>query len=180
MPGQRVDVPGIFQPFNLGPGTVEEFTITNPGAGNAASRIVGNGYYERLLGVNFSITTSAVANTRVPRVVYQDGDQTEMFSAISGFGLVASSTCTYSCLLACTTSPAISGLRATICLPPVILAQGFRFVLTFTPGDGGDVITLIRGLVERFPIGSDGYLTGEPGNLAAETMTDPQGFERGV
>jgi hypothetical protein len=157
-----VDVLNLQSPFSLGIGTTEVFTVGNPGAGNVGSRSVGSGYLERITAMTLVLTTSAVVANRILALVYQNQDQQELVASVAGFAVTASQAVTFGAAVGFNTTAAVSGTRGQIALPSLFMYPGWRLLLTWSNADGGDSLTSIRGIIERFPIGRDGYLIGEP------------------
>lgn len=166
----RADAITLLQPYSIGRGTVEVFTITAPGAGNTATRTTAQGFAERLLAVTFTLSNSAVVNNRTPFVRFLDGDSNEFASAVATSIQPASNAVTYCAAIANQNTGNLGQPRNSFIIPSLWLVPGWRFNIGVLFLDAGDTITGIRGLIERVSLGQDGYPIGE---------TRPSDTERG-
>ena len=137
-------------------GTLEVFTQLD---GNTATRIVGQGYMERMISCVFNFNTSAVVAARQVQIVYVDQDSNRFARVVAPSTQTASLTNTYNCVVG-VTAQAVVGTHQEIPLPPLVLTAGWKIQWNCANLDGGDTFTTIRGLIERFPVGREGYSLG--------------------
>jgi len=157
----RGDALTLFQPVSLGRGIVEVFSGVSPAAGANFTRTTAQGYAERLVGLTWQVVTDATAANRNLSVVYQDADTNPFALQTAPNVQTATTTVVYGATIGGSAAGVLVGGRMSLALPPLILFPGHRFVIQVSNIQVTDAITAIRGLVERFSLGADGYPVGE-------------------
>lgn len=144
----------LLGPYAYGVGFQQLLTPADPAAGvSSIIKVPGDKAYRILCG-SFQVTTSAVAGTRRPSLVLQDGDGNTITTLRpAGGGQAASTTSTYQIV----SGHVVDGLSLSIPVPLVIVQPGFRIAPSVGFQDAGDQVKNVRLLVEEFPIGRGGY-----------------------
>lgn len=144
----------LLGPYAYGVGFQQDLFPADPAAGAEKQLKVPGDRAWRLVAGQFAVTTSAVAGSRRPALVVQNGDGTEMVRfRPAGGGQAASTTSTYQLVPGFTND----GLNLSIAFTPLLLQPGWRIGPGVGFMDAGDQIKNIRLLVEEFPIGRGGY-----------------------
>lgn len=168
----RGDVLALFQPGWLGRGVIEEFTVGNPAGGANFTRTTPGGRWERLISLLFVLTSGAGVANRDVAVEFQDGDQNAFGGSAAGVFQTASVVTRYYFGLNLNPSGAVAPTRQAAALPWLFLQPGDRIVSNIGALDATDQISAIRGRVEVFSVGQDGFPLGEA-NIA-DTTRGPQ------
>lgn len=157
----RADTLALTQPYGIGRGTVETFTVTTPAAGAQFSRTTAQGYWERVISMFFLFTTSAVVASRQVALEVQDADG-NVIGGEAAPQLQAASLVGRYYVKNTTGSIGFAGpLRQSLAFPGLFLQPGWKVVTNVSLIDVTDTLTLVRGVVERFGIGQDGTPVGE-------------------
>ena len=131
-------------------GTPTSVAGTNPAAGAEISETVPTGKRWRVLGLQFSLVTSATVANREVVIVVDDGTNT-LFQSPSGANHAASLTWAYS---AAAVGQPVAGATATtvrqINFPPLLLPAGARIRTATTNIQAGDDYGAPRLLVQEY------------------------------
>lgn len=152
-------------------GHTEVFTMANA-TGVERVRTVGDGYWERVISIVFNFTTDATANARIVKLEWEDQDQNRFARGIPPATQAASLGYTY---IGGIGIPAIGPVsppgfnQVTIPMHSIYLSPGWGFRIAVNNLGAGDIIASARGLVERLPLGPQGYPVGRP--TQGETQT---------
>lgn len=142
-------------------GWQEPVYIPNPPVGQVWSHTADGRYYERLISARWTLTTDAVAVTRLPRLQLLDTNGVVMASVAAGSGVAASSAATPTLVaglsvLATGASGDLAGF-----LPDVLIPPGWTWAATVIGIDPGDQQSGIALLVQRFPNDATSITAGE-------------------
>jgi hypothetical protein len=152
----------LFQPFGAGRGTVETFTVASPSAGANLTRTTSQGYWERYVAVFFTLVTSAAVANRQVALEWQDGDGNVLTDTACGSVQTATNTWRYGFGIGLLGFNNANAARQNAPLPWLFLQPSWKLVSNVGAFDAADQISVVRGVVERFPVGFDGYPIGEP------------------
>ena len=142
----------LTQPVGLGCGIQEPFAIADPGAGVAASLTADGRGLRRLLSLVLTLTTSAVAGNRYLKLEWQGiGGKPYAVAAVAAT-LAASGTQRYVFATTYGTQAWNTGTDAFAPLPALYLSPGDVLTTVVDNFDAGDTITVVRGVMERFPL----------------------------
>ena len=173
----RADSLTITQPYAVGRGTVEEFSIAAPGAQTNLSRTTAQGYWERYISLFVILTTDANAANRVLALEFQDGDGNVVGGTTNGVLQTATNTFRYYFMLGGGITTAAASARQLAPLPYLFVQPSWKLVSNVAAFQVGDTLTAIRGVVERFGIGPDGTPIGE---TATEYTERGRGYDRAL
>lgn len=162
-----VDALALLEPLGLGRGVVDVVTIADPAPGSHWFYQVGAGNMERVLAIGFDFTADATVANRQLGVQYRDADGHAFFYAVLPFAVTASTGLSIGAAVDVTTSPTLGVSFATLCLPDMFLRPGTTLRSRCANFAGGDDWANVFALVERLPIGPDGYELGEPAEARA-------------
>src|SRR5262249_44384810 len=130
-------------------------------AGATTSRTTAQGFLERIRTISLQLVTSAVVANREVTIRYRDADNNQFAEAPAGAVQAASNTFTYGFGIGQTTTAASPGGRLSVALADIYLFPGWNILFSVIAIDATDQISAIRGLVERYSLGRDGYPIGE-------------------
>lgn len=142
-------------------GTLEKFSVPPPAAGANFARVTGQGYVERIRSLTFQLVTSAVVANRVVTIEYQDADTNRWGMVALADVQAASTTAVYGFGIGDSGGVRAGLTRYSYPLLDVYLYPGDRIASAIQLVDVGDQVSAIRGLVERYSLGPDGYPLGE-------------------
>ena len=142
-------------------GWQEPVYIPDPAAGGSFTYTADGRYYERVVALSFTLTTSAVVANRFAQVYLEDTNGAIITSVPCGGVVVASETLN---VFLTNDAPSYSngasggtfGLIPAILIPP-----GWKWVCTVFSEDVGDTVTDIVVLVQRFPNDATSIVAGE-------------------
>jgi hypothetical protein len=126
-------------------------TVPNPAAGAAWFRKTDGNYFERLIAVAFTLTTSAVVANRVTALQLLDNNGRVLLVVPCGGAQVASTGLVVSLVR---DAPAFAGAIAGNSigfLPDILTAPDYRWQVVTSGIDAGDQFSAITLLVEQFP-----------------------------
>lgn len=142
----------LTQPVGLSVGVQEPFTIAPPAAGAAAAFTCDGRGLRRLTSLVLTLTTSAVVAARYLKLEWQGiAGQAYAVAAVAAT-LAASSTQRYVFASTYAAQAWNTGTDAFAPLPAVFLSPGDVLTTVVDNIDAGDTITLVRGVMERFPL----------------------------
>lgn len=125
--------------------------VASPPAGQEWSHQVDGRFYERLLAVRYTLTTSAVVANRVPQLVLKDANGVVLFAVPAAGAVVASSAITVNLAYRLgTLSAGIAG-NTYGTLPDLLLPPGYSWSVVTAGLDVGDTETGVTLLVQQFP-----------------------------
>jgi hypothetical protein len=152
----------LTQPFGLGAGVQEPFLPPAPGANtNLTVTIDGQGM-RRLSSLVFTLTTDANAANRYATVEYvTPAGRTYAVAAVTAVQ-AASLTNRYVGSLGYGVSSFNTGTDGFFPLPPVFLYPGDSLKILVASKQAGDTLTLIAGMMERFPLDGVGLPPPNP------------------
>lgn len=161
MHGRR-DALALDTPFGLGRGVVEVVTIPDPGAQANWSRRTGSGYLERYLGIFTILTSDATVANRQVAIEYRNADGVVFTGTAGGVLQTASNIFRYYFAITGSLTTSAASARQTASLPNVFMEPGFQIATLIGGFQATDTLTSTAVIVERFPIGDDGYEFGTP------------------
>jgi len=142
----------LTQPVGVGLGVQEPFAPQNPAAGANLAFVCDGRGLRRLQSLVLTLATSAVVASRYLKVEFQGGDGKAYAVAAVAATLSAGSTQRYVFALGEGSQSWNTGTDAFAPLPPVLLSPGDSLVTVVDNIDAGDQLSVIRGVMERFPL----------------------------
>jgi hypothetical protein len=141
---------GLIRHPSEGPGFFYTWTVTNPGAGNDWTWTVTAGMRARLLAGACTLTTSATAGTRIPRVTLKEIAGATVWVGAANQSIPASTTATLS--MAGVGFAPITDTTTLNCPLPIdtILDAGMKLGTSTVNIQAGDAYTTITLLMEAF------------------------------
>lgn len=152
LPGNTSDTANLlYDPPSYAVGWQEPVYLPNPAAGSSWSRQGDGRYFERLLAVTFTLTTSAVVANRFVTVALTDTNG-KLITEVPGSGAVVASSTVTICLA--TGGPqyasGVSGSSFGF-LPDILTPPGWTWLASITGIDAGDTVTGIVLLKQKYP-----------------------------
>ena len=138
------------------PGVRNVINVTNPGAGNEWSILLGQGYYWRLLCGQATLTTSAVVANRFPGIQLFDSN-VNLFTLEVQAAVVASTTVTVTYVGGVVATPTVVNTPDFLIGGPAMWIEPGYTLRSVTPGkDPGDAYTAINLWFEQLDPGPMG------------------------
>lgn len=146
-----------------------------PAAGAGFNHKVPGNQWERLCAVRFTIATSAVVATRIPKITFADADGNVFCEAPAGASLPASTTINVSWMLGAAGSQTGQSLDTVAGLPDLMLYPGLQWTLTADRIDVGDQVSNVVFYVQEYMVGAEGGLALGRRQLNADGTTSSWG-----
>jgi len=142
----------LTQPIGIGLGVQEPFSMQTPAAGAGFTFTCDGRGQRRLSSLVFTLAASAVVASRYPALEFRGGDGNAYAVAAVAATLTAGNTQRYVFATNYAAQAWNTGTDAFAPLPAVFLSPGDTLVLTIASVDAGDQVTLVRGVMERYPL----------------------------
>jgi hypothetical protein len=139
-------------PIGSGLGVQEPFAIQTPAAGAGFTFTADGRGLRRLTTFTFKLVTSAAAANRYPKLEWRGGNGNAYAVAAVAATIPASQTQRYVFALTYQTQAWNTGTDAFAPLPNVYVSPGDTLVLTIDNVDVADQVSLVTGVMERFPL----------------------------
>lgn len=146
----------LTQPVAIGLGLQEPFAVQAPAAGQNFSFVADGHGYRRLVSLVLTLTASAVNVNRYLKLQWQGGDGNPYAVAAVAATVGAASVQRYVFSSSYSAQAWNTGTDGFAPLPAVYLAPGDVLASVVDNLDVGDTLTLIRGVMERFPLDGAG------------------------
>jgi hypothetical protein len=138
-------------PVGLRRGQQFVYKPPNPAAGAGFTQVIGNSWWERIIGVRFTLSTSVAVANRFGQLSVADADGATLLAATLSTAIAASAADTLNGYQGASSQGTIGGNNANAAIPDVILRPGWSFSLTAFNIDVADQLSAISVWVERYP-----------------------------
>lgn len=125
--------------------------VAAPAAGQQWSYKVDGRYFERLIAVYFTLTTSAVVANRFPLVTVKDNNGVIIATVPAGSTVPATTNLLVSLFIGAPGFAVGTAFNTAGCLPDLILPPDYTWSSSILGGDAGDQFSVVTLLVQRFP-----------------------------
>lgn len=167
-------VRGITSGFTYGRAFTDYVFPEDPAAGAGWSYTVSGAYFERILAITFTLTTSAIVASRNVTVDFKVPGTGRFYSAGPTVLQTAGSTQIYNAVRLFGGSDWNAGTPVYFGLPDFILPVAYEIELSIANIDAGDTVTDIGLLRERIQTGDGGY---EVGYVVDDELAELVAFE---
>lgn len=159
---------GLGLPFGYGRLQQRPFAVAVPAVATGTSYKVPGDGMERLLCCSATLVSDNNAANRSVVLSLEDGDGNVLLQLPPNAVQAASLTVRYSWSVHASSLTATVAGAQLIQIPPLILQPQWQWVWTIGSVQAGDQLSAIAGLIERFPLGPQGYPIGHVNAGVAE------------